>query len=147
VKDLLDIVFNESTVEISKRGVITGEIYFQFEDLFFPEIHWNDFIVVILTWWNQSLDRLNTLKVGTSVEFSFMDGPFYVCVIKKSEETVALSFLRRTLDNENVYAIVETNIFELKRSIVKTSKKVLGILERNTWQTDDVTELKKVLSK
>jgi hypothetical protein len=118
---LISVLVDESTLEINKRDSITGEIFFQFGDSYFPESHWNDFIVVILIWWNKSIRLLETASVGASVDFNFMDGPFYVRGLKKDNKIVSLSFIRRNRIDVEVISLLDTEIDSLKKSIVKAS--------------------------
>ena len=141
---MLNICIAESSMELSKSGNITGEICFQIDDFFFPESNWNDFVVVILTWWNKSINTLIASSVGTVVEFNFMDGPFYIQGAKKNEEEVTLHFIKRSVVGENIFYSIDTDISELKRSINQASKKVIKTMRGKAIQTDDTIELKKV---
>lgn len=89
---MINIVINELSIEMSNRNSITGEIYFQMGDSFFPELNWNDFIVVILTWWNESIQLLEASDIRSSQDFNFMDGPFYVQAVKKDSLHISLNF-------------------------------------------------------
>ncbi|MNO88464.1 hypothetical protein D3C76_799140 [compost metagenome] len=140
---MVSVIIEESTLEISNRKSITGEVYFQFGDTFFPDCNWNDFIVVILTWWNKSIKLLETSSVGASQDFIFMDGPFYVHGVKKDSSHITLSFIRRNKADLEVIASLDTEIDSLKKSIAKASRKVLKELNAKNWVTDDVEDLTK----
>lgn len=140
---MVSVVIEESTLEISNRKSITGEIYFQIGDTFFPDCNWNDFIVVILTWWNKSIKSLETSSVGTSQDFNFMDGPFYVHGVKKDSTHIILNFITRNKAGLEVIALLDTEIDSLKNSIAKASRKVLEEVNAKNWITDDIEELKK----
>ncbi|URN93501.1 MAG: hypothetical protein NAG76_16920 [Candidatus Pristimantibacillus lignocellulolyticus] len=145
---MFHIIFNEDTVEISENGSITGELYFQLEDRFFPFENWNDFIVVILSWWNKSANLLANASVGTTVNFVYMDGP-YVVRGKKSDDgnLIQLSFLERTSNGEVLIEITDVEIQTLRNSIRKISNEVLkNQLICNRQNNDDIIELKKVMS-
>ncbi|WP_248926739.1 hypothetical protein [Paenibacillus hamazuiensis] len=144
---MIKIIFNETTTEISKKGNITGELYFQLKDSFFPIENWNDFVVVILVWWNKSADLLARSPVGTIANFSFMDGPFFVRGKKIGIDNVTLTFIRRTSTVEEVLYTIDVNNHVLKRSILEVSKRVLIIIKDKKWQlNDDVLELEKLVS-
>ena len=107
--DLETISLNEST--------IFGQLYFQDGDFYFPSKDWNEFIIIVLNWWCQSL--LNLLEEKTfSEELDFMDGPFSVRVnliegsvynfyfkkddeILKKDEVDLLSFTKEFLKQVN----------------------------------------------
>jgi hypothetical protein len=144
---LLDVIFNETSTKLSKSGAITGEIYFQLKGSHFPEENWNDFVVVILIWWNKSANLLISSPVGTSADFRFMDGPFNIHGKKKDNENVTLNFIRRNLNGENVLNTIDVDVFELKRSILEVSRKVLRVVRSNKWLIDDdINELEKIIS-
>lgn len=140
---MVSVVIEEYTLELSKQKSITGGIYFQIGDTFFPDCHWNDFIVVILTWWNKSIKLLETLSVGTSQTFDFMDGPFYVQGVKKDSSHITLHFIKRNQVGLKVIASLDTEIISLKKSITKASKKVIKEVDAKQWITDDIEELRK----
>lgn len=139
---MISVVVNESTFEINKRNSITGEIFFELEDSYFPESNWNDFVVVILTWWNKSIRLLESSSVGTSVDFNFMDGPYYVRAVKKDDIFVSLSFIRRNKANLELITTLDVETDSLKKSIVKASKKVIREIQTKDWATDDIEQLK-----
>ncbi|MBW7453039.1 hypothetical protein ACFOLF_21285 [Paenibacillus sepulcri] len=140
---MISIVVDESSLEINNRKSITGEIYLQFGDSFFPESNWNDFIVVVLTWWNKSIRILENSSVGVSQDFNFMDGPFYVRGVKKDSKQISLSFNRRNKAGLEVIASLDTEIDSLKKTIAEASIKVLKEMHAKNWATDDIEELKK----
>lgn len=146
--DLVKIILNDDTVEISKKGIITGEIYFQLsETTFFPIINWNDFIVVILTWWNKSANMLVASPVGATVNFSFMDGPFNIMGKKGAGDRIILTFTRRNSSIDEVLYIIEVDSLALRSSILEVSRRVLNIIKCKKWHmNDDAIELEKVVS-
>ncbi|WP_068784013.1 hypothetical protein [Paenibacillus phocaensis] len=141
---MLSVIINESTIDINNSGTITGQIYFQIEDMYFPELHWSDFVVVILTWWNNSLKTLECATAGTTAEFNFMDGPFFVRCIKNHEKA-ALSFLRRKKVGEEVISTLETDFRLLQKSIARATKKVIELVDTKQWLTDDIEGLKRFI--
>jgi len=138
---MLNILVNELSLEQNKRGTITGEVYFQVGNTYFPESHWSDLIVVILTWWNKSINLIITSSVGVSAEFNFMDGPYFVKGIKKDEEVVTLSFYKRNLTNDELLYTVNTEILELKSRIVEASARVLNTVQSRQWHSDEISKL------
>lgn len=119
------LVGDESTLEKSGYGSITGEIYFQFENFYFPERGWNDFVVVLLGWWIKSAETLEVSSVGTTVEFLFMDGPFYVRGVKTDAAVVTLTFLRRKIEGFEILASKDIEIVGLKTATLRFREKLL----------------------
>jgi hypothetical protein len=147
VSELLDVIFNETSINISKKGEVTGEIYFRVDDTYFPQVNWNDFIVVILTWWNKAISQLESSPVGVSANFSFMDGPFNIRGKKKENGNLSLDFIRRNSNGEDVSNSIDVNILELRRLIQGVSKKVLKVIRDKKFSTnEDIDELEKIIS-
>lgn len=84
------IVFDQSTLHQSKKGSVTGVVYFDFgEERQFPVVGWNDFVVVIAGWWLAALDTISHTKADTVLRF--MDGPFWIAVLaEKGSKKVRL---------------------------------------------------------
>ncbi|MWC28801.1 hypothetical protein [Paenibacillus sp. MMS18-CY102] len=146
---MVKIIFNEDKIEISKYGAITGELYFQVKDTFFPAVNWSDFIVVILTWWNKSADLLATSSVGATANFSFMDGPFNIRGTKSEDsEKVTLMFVKRTSSGEEVLNTIDVDGNVLRHTILNVSRRVLKVIKNKDFQinNDDIVELEKIVS-
>ena len=77
------ICFDPSTLHQSRSGSITGVVYFEFSpELQFPGLGWNDFVVVLASWW---LVRLKQITEGASeVELYFMDGPYWITAVSQA---------------------------------------------------------------
>ena len=76
-------------------------VYFKTEDSFFPSNDWNDFVLVITSWWCQSLLKL-LRNESMSEEFLFMDGPFSVKV--QFIENGIFNFLFIKNDDQIIYS-------------------------------------------
>jgi len=74
----MQVRFDEETLDQSRTGSITGVVHFVFDGgSAFPGARWNDFPVVLASWWLEALDRL---QHGRSGVMRFMDGPYSVAV-------------------------------------------------------------------
>src|SRR5699024_2465646 len=114
------------------------------ENEVFPEKGWNDFVVVILTWWHDALINLiQSEQNGTEQAFEFMDGPLSVKAIKMSENVLELQFIKERRETEEIFFTVNTRITEFKKALLKSVDELLAELRRKNWQTDDVKELEK----
>ena len=69
------VVVSPSTFDMSKHGSVTGVVYVKTGASAFPDDHWSDFVVVVMSWW---LPEVTSLQTGSSRTCScnFMDGPF-----------------------------------------------------------------------
>ncbi|MCC6554439.1 MAG: hypothetical protein IT372_15785 [Polyangiaceae bacterium] len=55
------------------KGGISGSLFVEIDDTFFPARDWYDYILPVLGWWIESAMRLNMPE--SEAEFRFMDGP------------------------------------------------------------------------
>lgn len=137
------ISINKDSITIDSRGVITGEIYIKIGEYCFPDPKWNDFIVVILGWWVQTLKKVQLCQIGESNEFLFMDGPYKVQVLKIESNVLELKFLRRNIKNSETIFEAKCSSDDLITSIINASKDVLHVINNNSWDTKEIKELER----
>ena len=68
----------------SRRGNVTGGIYWKVGDQCFPEYGWNDFALVLINAWIESVMRLINQE-STSEILHFMDGPFFMRFVSQKK--------------------------------------------------------------
>lgn len=85
----MKIVFDESTLEQGENAgrSITGMLYFDLDGFEFPMSSWNDFVVVISSWWLEALANLEH-GIEDEVHLKFMDGPYWITVTREAEGLV-----------------------------------------------------------
>jgi hypothetical protein len=99
------ICFDPGTLHQGRSGSITGVVYFEFSpERQFPSLGWNDFVVVLASWWMVALKEISE---GTSeVRLYFMDGPYWITLV--SQEGGLL--LRCTEDNRGAGVVYELRV-------------------------------------
>jgi hypothetical protein len=99
------ISFDPGTLRQSRSGSISGVVYFEFSpERQFPSLGWNDFVVVLASWWMVALKEITE---GTSeVKLHFMDGPYWITVV--SQERGLL--LRCTEDRRGAGVLYELGV-------------------------------------
>lgn len=132
------------TLSINSRKTITGEIYFSIDDFFFPEQGWNDFVVVILSWWHNSLIKLIQGMNDCVYEFDFMEGPLFVKGTKISNEVIKLEFIKEKLDSKVVYYSCKSSIIQFKKTLLNATKQLLNEFKHRKWHSEDIEELEKM---
>ena len=132
------------SLEINRSKNITGTIYFSIDyHRYFPDEGWDDFLVIILSWWIKSIRGVDISRIGTTYKFDFMDGPPEVLVKKIDGEHVEMNF---RYEDEFNNSFKGTFLFkELKDSLLSISKKVIREMDRNQWATKDIDEFKNVV--
>jgi hypothetical protein len=99
------ISFDPSTLRQSRSGSITGVVYFEFSrERQFPSRGWNDFVVVLASWWMVALKEIT--EGASEVKLRFMDGPYWITVV--SQEAGLL--LRCTEDRRGVGPVYEFSV-------------------------------------
>jgi hypothetical protein len=135
---LVKLCTRVESFELSKADLLTGIIYFDFGDYQFPEIEWNDFIVVILNWWLLTLSEIMS-EESIEVELRFMDGPFYV---KVSPTTNGLWDIRCMRGEGNLSYRGEFDAYTFVNSISEIARKIIVICNENRWEPNDIDALK-----
>ncbi len=129
-----------NTFSRTKLGRTTGVIFCSLEGYDFPVYNWDDFPIVILGWWIDSLNSLG--EEGSSQELLFMDGPFALnltvvergwCEIEGVEGGVISSL--------GIYSIDE-----IKSSFNETAREIIDFCIEKNWDYEDVRSLAAKLS-
>jgi hypothetical protein len=79
---IVRISFDPATLHQSRSGSITGVVYFEFgPERQFPSLGWNDFVVVLASWWMVALKEV--AEGAPEVKLYFMDGPYWITVVSQ----------------------------------------------------------------
>jgi len=133
----------------SQSGAITGEISLCFGSHRFPGDGWNDFVVIVLSWWCESCATL--LRRAERQEFWFMDGPFLFTAdpIATTMWSVRFWQLRGSapphlVDMAGVPGLpnsVQVPAMTFARSLVDNADSVLDECRRRGWMTTESQSL------
>jgi hypothetical protein len=137
------IVLKSNTVKRSNSGTISGVIYFDFGDYQFPEIEWNDFVVVILGWWLEAAIRLSK-GLTSNEDLKFMDGPLQVRITNKDNMFCTIECIDSGRDSAVEYSKV-VSIDELLSGVRHAGNLLLDICKDNNWHSDDINLLSKLI--
>ena len=130
-----------ASLEMNRSKNITGTIYFIIDyHRYFPGEGWDDFLVIILSWWIKSIRGVDISRIGTNYKLGFMAGTPEIFLKKISENQVEMNF--RFEDNLDDSFKGRFLLKELKDSVLSVSKKVIRELDRNQWVTEDIDEFK-----
>ena len=133
--------FNKDRFGRTGTGNVHGDLALQIADEFFPDRNWNDFVVVVLSWWCEAV--LLLLRGGTEARVRFMEGPFLVRIRRTDKASWRLTMIEaglktRVLQEEDVDAV------SLAESVLVASEMVIGACEERDWGSRDLSELRKV---
>ena len=140
------IIVDENSLTKGNDDVIFGKIYISVGDSSFPDKKWDDFIVVIMSWWNEELlkimDNNEMDNNEKDYQLNFMDGPYEVVINRKPFERLELECLRRGRDKNVVLSRVSCSLNEFSNQLIKATETVIKVLESNNWDTNDIRILK-----
>lgn len=121
---------------------IVGNLCFLIDyHYYFPDEEWSDFVIIVLSWWIESIKGLIVSEAGRVYKFDFMDGTPVVFVKKTDTDKIELSFFSNREKASREYS-TNCSISGLKSSLLSTSKKVLRSVERNKWSSEEIDRLK-----
>lgn len=119
------------------KDSITGTIYINFNDTFFPEKNWNDFVIILINNWIES--SYNILSGITECEeFYFMDGPFFMRVRKVDLDICIVELIENHTDILSNFRVNTKDIFdEILKAVILLNK----YCESQGWETEDIKKL------
>jgi hypothetical protein len=133
-----DVLVRVNPPSFENRRNITGEIWLQVGDFSFPAQSWTDFPVIILSWW---LDALDTLQSANSVaEFLFMDGPYSFTVSRRNGVCTLQCTEDPRGDKESLWQGV-VNLDALASQVRSAAASVVQECRRLGWATPDTSSL------
>lgn len=142
----MNIIIDEnSNLNWGSSGLITGEIYFEENDNYFPEKGWNDFPAIILGWWISSF--LKSVKQNSETfEFCFMDGPFKLVGVEKQKEMIEMNFWSQYEFENQKICLGNTNKKEIQNMLLKACRKLFRAIELSGISDAKLDGLKKLFS-
>ncbi len=117
-------------------GQITGAICFQFGEKAFPDPDWNDFVVVVLCWWIESVIQLVD-GIKERAELWFMDGPFSVRLFTKGTAGWSLECIHRR-KNEVVEYSTRVEPMHMLKSLLSVADETIDQCQKNEWTLSDL---------
>lgn len=139
------IIDEKNNLNQGSSGLITGEIYFEENNIYFPEKGWNDFPVIILGWWINSFLEL-VKQNSETFEFCFMDGPFkLVGVVKRKEMIEMYSWSQYVYANQK-NCLGYTNKKEIQNMLLKACRKLFSVVALSGISDAKLDGLKKMFS-
>jgi hypothetical protein len=121
----------------SGRGSICGQVWCEAGTLAFPEPHWTDFSIVVVSWW---LEAAADLIEGRrrNADVSFMDGPYMVHVFAKHRDSWQADFVERRIAGAQVIHQFDFTPDPFIRSLIACSDGLLQECSAKGWESADV---------
>ena len=136
------IFFDPDTLHQSKMGSVTGVVYFEFSpDRHFPSVGWNDFVVVLATWWMAALEKL--VEGQSKVDFLFVDGPYWITATFQGT-CVLLQCTQDRRGADLPYEVV-VQMDDLKRQLLTFARNASAACKGARIQSTDLDGLRRLL--
>ena len=137
------VIDDNSNLSQGSSGLITGNIYFEENNEFFPEEGWNDFPVIVLGWWIYSF--LSFVRQNSETfEFCFMEGAFKLVGVARQNELIeiyAIHYNGHTKERKNWGY---TNKKEVQNMLMKACRKLFREVTFSAISNDRIVALKKM---
>ena len=150
IKKTINIRLKSETIEVRRSdGSTTGEIWVEIGEDSFPEKHWNDFVVKILSWWIESLNNF-IIGVANEIEFCFMDGPFTIVGSQNPDGLIYLKAVKERLKGEECRITFIADVTTLQSILLDiidgliSNEKTLGLAGNDYSQLKNMYEKVKV---
>lgn len=140
----MNIVIGNNTLKQGTSGNITGKIFVEVDDYYFPEENWNDFPIIILSCWINNYLNSRRSKVG-KFEMCFMDGPFLLKGELVDNELYKIKLIGRELENTGQELETYLTSKEIQEMFLKASRKILREAELSCISQEKLQGLKKIL--
>ncbi|MBK9585485.1 MAG: hypothetical protein KA099_07925 [Alphaproteobacteria bacterium] len=137
--------FAESSPEV-------GVVYFDFRDSQFPSLGWSDFIIIIISWWLNSLFKMIAKNLDIA-ELRFMDGPHLIRINRITESEVECVCINEKSDLGSIDLVKEETEFVrnvdfsvLCSELLKTAQNIVCACEERNYISKDLDKLKESIN-
>ena len=141
--DDVSLIIDLSILGQTQGSGIISIIYWQCGDCCFPQFKWSDFVVVILSWWMESVRDMEQ-----PTKLYFMDGPFFMELHPAEAGRAHLDCYESNGIGENDRRLIgcyNIPIARFKREIMAAARLVVTTVEERGWKSKDIERLKALL--
>jgi hypothetical protein len=121
----------------SGHGSICGQIWCEVGTLAFPEPHWYDFPIVVVSWWLGAVVGLFDGETRNA-DVNFMDGPYVVHLVANLRDSWQGQFLKRVVGRTKVIHQFDFFPNPLLSSLLTCSGDLLDECSARGWESTDV---------
>lgn len=139
----MQIVFDPNTLHQTKMGSIIGVLYVDFYTTCFPGDRWDDFIVVVTTWWLEALVKLE-LGFEREIALYFMDGPYWLTLTRKYGDDVQIRCVEDRIGSGVVHE-EPISLEDFGKQLRRIARQVVSACRRNHFKSEDLDALEKAL--
>jgi hypothetical protein len=138
-----DIRVDTASLRQSRIGSITGVLFLDFGEAQFPERRWSDFVVVVLTWWLETLQSISRADQEPTY-LQFMDGPYRVRVSPSGTDGLLMECIEERPSELVVHSSTE-DFEKTMREIRGAAEQVLKACIQREWRSNELDRLRELL--
>jgi hypothetical protein len=139
------IEINFSSLESSGSGSVTGVIGVDFNGHIFPREGWNDFVVVVMSWFGAAIYELIT-KSSESQCVDFMEGPYCIKIEISDKKDFTLYAVDQS-HRDSVLCIEEVSSLGFASHFIDLGYHLISECNKKNWRSSDVDNLKSCCEK
>src|SRR6187549_4306410 len=136
------IIVDASSLEVRADGPATGKLWFVIDGYAFPSHGWNDFVVVVLSWFAAALVLLFR-GASTRESVNFMDGPYSIEISGPTAGMLWFQLLESRKAKEG--GLGNASAREFARSLISQARDVLDACRQRNWWSSDAAALESSL--
>lgn len=133
------LITEVATLKTDPGGAATANIWLDINGRPFPMHQWNDFAVVVMSWWAGAILRLVRGSISETVDF--MDGPYTVEITKTPSGLLRFRAFEGT-NRSNEIAFGEGAAKPFISRLISESQDILSACGRQEWWSKDAEILK-----
>jgi len=131
----------DESISVLKSGLVTGVVYVDFGPFQFPDLNWDDFVVVILGWWlTAQVDLLR--GAASQVQLRFMDGPLRISMQNEAADLCTMKCIK----DDCIQYECEGSPLDLLKSTLEAAVRVHGICTQQGWRSRDIDALEQAIA-
>jgi hypothetical protein len=134
----ISLIADTGTLRTRQGGPANGQIWLEINHSQFPMHGWDDFVVVVMSWWAASMLRL--LRGSRKERVHFMDGP-YTVEITKLHGQLQFRALEGAYRSKEV-AVGEISAGTFIAQMNAEARAVLAACKSQGWWSNDAEQLK-----
>ena len=119
-------------IHIGKRfflssSALFGDLFFEFDNGFFPCKDWNDFTIEVLNWW---ISALLELSEGKPVDCLYLDGSFMFTVKMNHQKQCIVRFIEGGLgEKEVIHKELQTSLKDLMGELISACEDFFEVIK------------------
>lgn len=134
---MLNLVVETTSLRRSAHGSVTAIIYFVGEGDGFPDVGWDDFVVIILVWWLEAVTRI-ARGFSRREALEFMDGPVSAQLEVGADGMIEVRGCRH---GRVLQQLGRVSINTLIPPFLKAAAAILTACRAKGWASDDLDRL------